>query len=249
MLEYLSNYLIYSMENIQLQSKARDPKADAIKDLKKQGFIPAELYGHNVPNVHLSLVKNEFEKVLRKAGESTIIQVTAPDKSVHNVLIQDVQRHYLTNEPIHVDFYAVKMTEKLTATVPLEFEGEPDAVKVLAGTLVKVLSEVEVECLPADLPHNIVVDISVLKTFDDQIQIKDLKVSDKVEIKADGEELVAKVQPPRDVEAELAPIEEVDIATAVEGIAEDKPTGDALPDEDKKKAAKDDKGEKQEKKE
>jgi large subunit ribosomal protein L25 len=111
------------MEKILLETKARDPKGEPVKDLKAAGFIPAELYGHNVPNVHLSVQRNQFEKILRKAGESTIIQVMDPSGKEHNVLIQDVQRHYLTSDPIHVDFYEVKMTEKLTATVPLEFEG------------------------------------------------------------------------------------------------------------------------------
>src|ERR1700687_6238419 len=134
------------MESIQLKTQTRDPKAEPPSKLKAAGFIPAELYGHNIANIHLSVLKNEFGKVLRKAGESTIISVEMPDGTTKNALIHDVQRHYLTSEPIHVDLYEVSMTEKLTATVPLEFIGESDAVKLLGGTLVKVVSEVEVEC-------------------------------------------------------------------------------------------------------
>jgi len=201
------------MEKIQIQSKTRDSKTDIVKKLRQQGMIPAELYGHNVPNVHLSLDQNTFEKVLRKAGESTIIELIDPDGKTRNVLIHDVQKHYLTSQPIHVDFYEVKMTEKLTATVELQFIGESKAVRELGGTLVKVLTEIEVECLPADLPSHIEVDISSLQTFDNDILVKDLKVSDKVTVKAEPEEMVAKVQPPRDVEAELA--EEIDEAAAV----------------------------------
>ncbi len=219
------------MEKFQIEAQARDPEAVNTKKLEQQGLIAAELYGHGVANVHLSINQNEFQKLLRKAGESTIIEVKTPD-GIHNVLIHEVQKHYLHSSPMHVDFYEVKMTERLTATVALEFIGESDAVKVLAGTLVKVLSEVEVECLPADLPHNIEVDISGLKTFEDTISVKDLKVSDKVTIKTDAEELVAKVQPPRDVEAELAePVGEIDLA-AVEGLADEKPVaeGEAAPE-------------------
>jgi large subunit ribosomal protein L25 len=210
------------MEKIQLNSQARDPKGQPAGKLKNQGSIPAVLYGHNVANAHLALSQNEFEKVFRKAGESTIIELLMPDGSVRNVLIQDVQRHYLTSQPIHVDFYEVKMTEKLTATVPLEFVGESNAVKTLGGTLVKVISEVEVECLPGDLPSLLEVDISELKSFDDILEVRDIKVSDKVEIKTSLDEVVAKVQPPRDVEAELAePI--VEDISQVEGAAEEKP--------------------------
>jgi large subunit ribosomal protein L25 len=201
------------MEKVQLKTLAREMTHRNAKHLYREGLIPGNLYGNNISNVHVGLNQIEFEKVLRKAGESTIIELMMPDGGMRNVLIQRVDRHYLTSKPIHVDFYEVSMTEKLTATVQLEFFGEAPAIKVLGGTLVKALSEVEVECLPGDLPHQIDVDISVLNTFDDQITVADLKVSDKVEIKAEPEEMVAKVQEPRDVEAELAP--EVDEAAAV----------------------------------
>ncbi len=208
------------MEKIQLESKARDIQTDVVSKLRKEGFIPAELYGHNVPNIHLAISQNVFEKVFRKAGESTIIELLDPSGKVHNVLIQDVQKHYLTSEPIHVDFYEVKMTEKLTATVELEFVGEAKAVRELGGTLLKVLTQVDVQCLPADLPSVIEVDIASLNNFDDVIAIKDLKVSDKVEVLGEPEEVVAKVQAPRDVEAELAePVGEVDVSQ-VEGVAD-----------------------------
>lgn len=220
------------MEKIQLKTELRDTEHRTAKALYREGLIPAELYGHKVQNAHLSINQIDFEKVLRKAGESTVIEIAMPDGGIRNVLIQDVERHYLSNAPIHVDFYEVKMTEKLTATVQIEFTGESHAVKALGGTLVKVLTEVEVESLPGDLPHQFDVDISSLNTFEDQILVKDLIVSDKVEIKADPEEVVATVQPPRDMEAELAP--DVDEAAAVaaavgpepdaagEGDAEDK---------------------------
>lgn len=201
------------MEKIQLKTEQRDTTTRTAKPLYKAGLIPAELYGHNVDNVHLTLNQIEFEKALRKAGESTVIELLLPSGDVRNVLIQDVELHYLSNLPIHVDFYEVKMTEKLTATVAIEFIGESHAVKALGGTLVKALNEVEVECLPGDLPHQFDVDISVLDNFEKQILVKDLIVSDKVEIKADPEEMVATIQPPRDMEAELAPV--VDEAAAV----------------------------------
>ncbi len=210
------------MEKIQLNAKSRDLKATTPKKLRKTGFIPAVLYGHKVPTQPMTVNLNEFEKVLRKAGESTIVDLVTEDGKVHPVLIHDVQVHYLQSTPEHVDFYEVSMTEKLKANVVLEFTGESNAVKALGGVLVRVLNEVEVECLPADLPHNIEVDITPLKTLDDNILVKDLKVSSKVTILTPHEELVVKVQPPRDVEAELsAPV--VEDVSAVEGAAEDKP--------------------------
>jgi large subunit ribosomal protein L25 len=201
------------MEKINLQTKAREIKGRDSVALRKSGSLPAVLYGHNVGNVNLAVNAIEFEKVLRKAGESTIIELDMDDGSKKNVLIQDVQYHYLHSQPIHVDFFEVSMTEKLTATVPIELIGESAAVKVLGGTLVQVLNDVEVECLPADLPQHYELDISKLASFEDALTVADLPQDDKVAIKADPDEFIAKVQQPRDMEAELA--EEVDEAAAV----------------------------------
>ncbi len=226
------------MEKILLKTTAREVNTRNAKPVYRAGLIPVELYGHKIENVHLSVDQIEFEKVLRKAGESTIIELQLPDGGSRNVLVKEVERHYLTTQPIHVDFYEVKMTEKLTATIPIEFAGESHAVKALGGTLVTVLNEVEVECLPGDLPHQFDVDISVLNSFDDQILVKDLKVSDKVEIKADPEEVVATVQPPRDMAAEEAANASMDEAAAVAAAVGPEPSaeGDAATSEGDAKA-------------
>ena len=139
--------------------------------------------------------------------------------------------------PDHVDFYEINMTEKLKANVALEFTGESSAVKTLGGVLVKILNEVEIECLPADLPHNIVVDLTALKTLSDTIHVKDLPVPAKVKIITHADEMVIKVQPPREVEVDLsAPV--VEDVSKVEGAAEDKPAADAKPAKDAKKEEK-----------
>lgn len=222
------------MEKLQLQAKAREVQAATANNVRGQGSIPAVLYGHNIPNVHVTVAQGEFEKLFRKAGESTIVELKTDDGKTHNVLIQAIQKHYLTGTITHVDFYEVSMTEKLTATVPLEFVGESDAVKILGGTLLKVIDEIEVECLPGDLPHSLEVDISVLKTFDDSILVKDIKLPKGVVVTSDPEETVANTQAPRDIEAELAePV--VEDISAVEGAAEDKPAEEGAESKDAEK--------------
>jgi large subunit ribosomal protein L25 len=214
------------MEAVVLNAKVRTDD-QIVKKMRATGFLPAELYGQGKENVHLFVSANEFERVFRKAGESSIIALEIEGQGKRNVLIQDVQAHYLKSIPNHVDFLEINMTEKLTANIPLEFIGESVAVKASGGTLVKVMSEVEVECLPSDLPHNLEVNIESLKTFDDVIAAKDILLPKGVTLTMeDMDEVVAKVQPPRDVEAELAePIEE-DVSK-VEGVAEDKPAESA----------------------
>lgn len=207
------------MEKFTLDAKVR--QQERASKVRSAGLVPAVIYGHHRQTENLAVPYPAFEKVFRKAGESTIITLNV-DGQPKNVLIQDVQRHYLTGRYQHVDFYEVSMTEKLKATVPLVFTGVSKAVKENAAILVTVLNEVEVECLPADLPHEIEVDISVLKEFNDSIHVSDLKISDKVQILAPAEETVATVTPPRDVEAELAtPV--VEDVSKVEGAAEVKP--------------------------
>ncbi len=197
------------MDKLQLKASSRDVKATNPNSLRKQGLVPAVLYGHNSPNVALAVNLNEFEKTLKKAGESTVIDLQTEDGKSHPVLIHEIQTHFLTSAPQHIDFYEVNLTEKLRAKVVLEFTGEAKAVKELGGVLVKVLNEVEVQCLPNDLPHNISVDVSTLNNFSDVIHIADLKVPNKVQMITPLNEVVVKVQPPRDIEAELAvPLEE-----------------------------------------
>jgi len=208
------------MEKLELKAKPRSTQLP--KAIRKAGSIPAVVYGHNIKSEHLEIAYPEFEKIFRKAGESTLINLSVEGEKARNVIIQDAQKHYLNGKIIHVDFYEVSMTEKLKARIPLEFIGVSKAVKESGGVLVTVLNEVEVECLPADLPHNIEVDISGLNTFSDVIHVRDLKVNAKVRILADENETVVKVAPPRDVEAELAtPV--VEDISQVEGAAEVKP--------------------------
>lgn len=210
------------MEQI-LTATKRDLSGKRVAKLRKQGNLPAVLYGHDVAAQSLELSAKDFLKTFRSAGESTLITLSVDGKP-QPVLIHDVQRHYLSGQPTHVDFYAVNMNEKLRARIPLHFIGEAAAVKTLGGVLVKNLSEVEVECLPADLPHVFEVDISKLNSFEDVICVSDIQVSDKVKIQAHPDEIVANVIPPRS-EEELKALEEkpVEEVAKVEGIV--KPEG------------------------
>lgn len=229
------------MENITILAKKRAVTGKAVSKLRKSGQLPAVVYGHNTEVTSLQIDSREFVKVFKKAGESTLVNLDIEGKK-QPVIIHDVQNHYLTGNPVHVDFFAVNMNEKLTATVQLHFVGESPAVKTLGGVLAKNLSEIEVECLPVDLPSHIEVDISTLVNFEDMIRVKDLKVSDKVEIKAGEDEMIATVTAPRS-EAEMAALDEKPVeadVTAVEGVVKptDMPAGAADSEGDKKEGAK-----------
>jgi large subunit ribosomal protein L25 len=193
-----------------LAAKIRKELGKKVKSLRKEGFLPAVLYGHKIKNLNLEVDLKEFEKIYSKAGESSLISLNVEGKKQKFlVLIHDIQFDSLTDKPIHVDFYQPELKEEVEVTVSLIFEGVPPAVKDLGGTLIKDISEVEVKAKPQNLPHEIKVDISSLKTFEDNIKISDLKISPGVKILKEPEEIVASVSPPEKVEEELEkPVEE-----------------------------------------
>lgn len=163
--------------------------------LRNKGFLPAVVYGKGKASENITVKQGDFMKLWRSAGESTIISLEmGNDKK--NVLIHDVSVDPLKDTPTHVDFYIVDMLKAIKVDVALEFTGESDAVKS-GGILVKVHHQLEVEALPKDLPHSIVVDISSLKSFDDKITVADLKVPSGVKLTADKEEAIVLVEPPR----------------------------------------------------
>ncbi|MDP9211877.1 MAG: 50S ribosomal protein L25 [bacterium] len=230
------------MADYTLSAAPREETGKQVRRLRREGKVPAVLYGHGVKPRNLMLVRGELERVYHKAGGSAVVAVKLPDGE-ESVLIQDVQHDPTTGVYLHADLYQVKMDEKIKATVPLTFEGTSPAVRELDGTLLTNLSEVEVECLPGDLPSEIVVDVGTLATFEDSITVADLKVSASVEIHAEPEASVATVTPPRtqeemealDEEAEEVSPEDVEVegeAEAKEGEDGEAAEGEASGGED-----------------
>lgn len=194
---------------ISLSAKIRKTQGKKVKNLRQKGILPAVLYGPKIKNENLEVSLKEFEKVFQEAGESTLISLETDSKKEYSVLIHDVKYDPLTDKPIHIDFYQPSLTEEIEVKVPIVIEGEAPAVKTLGGTLVKSIAEIEVKALPQNLPKEIRVNVAGLETFEDNITIKDLKLTQGVKIARDPEEIVVYVAPPEKVEEELEkPIEE-----------------------------------------
>jgi large subunit ribosomal protein L25 len=224
-------------KNITLDAKIRTKTSE--KEAGKDE-IPGILYGRKIENVMVWLDRKKFNNLYEETGESTVFKLALDGKDERNVLIKEVQKDVLSGDPRHVDFYQVRMDEEIEAEVELVFKGESAAVKELGGILVKNIDAVEVKCLPGDLPPEIEVDITPIKTFDDYIYIKDLPISEKVEVLADAETVVAMVSPPRS-EEELAGLEtEVkEDVTKVEGVVKgDEPVEGDEPKEEKEEKKK-----------
>lgn len=189
------------MTTLELKSKKRTLLGKKVKSLRREGVIPAVVYGGKEGSVPIELDLKEFSKIFKAAGETTLIKLLVGEKA-KNVLIHDISYDPVTEEMNHVDFYEVKMDEKITTKVLLVFTGDAPAVVDLGGVLIKAMQELEVRALPADLPHQIEIDISQLRTFDDNILVKDIKLPKNVEVLENLETSVAVVAPPRS-EAEL----------------------------------------------
>jgi large subunit ribosomal protein L25 len=194
------------VEEFHLKTKIRDITGKKVKQLRSQGLIPAVLYGHGIKPENLAVAKNDFKKIFAEAGTSSLITLEIEEKAPVKVLAHEPQVNPVSDEPIHIDFYKVRMDEKIKTEIPLEFVGESEAVKQLDGSLVTNRDNIEIECLPTDLVPSIEVDISALKTFEDQICVKDIKVPEKIEVLTDKDEVIAFVEPPRS-EEELAELE------------------------------------------
>ena len=220
------------MDKVALSAKIREVFGKKVNKGRKEGLVPAVVYGRKMKNTGIWVNALEFAKLLKKSGESTIIELNIGEDKPKNVLIYETQKDPISGKFIHVDFFHVRMDEEIEKEVALVFVGEAPAVKELGGNLVKSLDEINVKCLPADLPSSIEVDISSLKTFEDHITISDLKLTDKIKIEIDPETVIASVAPPRS-EAEMEGLEtkvEADV-TKVEGVVKETPVAGGAKDE------------------
>ena len=201
------------MRRLELEVLKRDVKGKKVRFLRRGGQTPCNIYGHGIESLPVQVDSRKLGHLLARAGGTDLISIRMKgEASPANVLIRDVQRNPMTGDPIHVDFYQVRMTEKLKAEVPLVFVGEAPAIKLKNVSLLHAMNTLQIEALPDDLPHNIEVDISVLAVPEQSLHVKDIKVSDKITILADPEQMIIKVAEVRKEAEVVAPA-----AEAVEG--------------------------------
>lgn len=179
------------MKRVSLEVKERKVLGKKVKKLRREGILPANIYGKDVKSESVQVPKIEFEKVYKEARETRLVDLKH-DSKVTPVLIHNVQTDYL-GKPLHADFYVVNLKEKVKATVPLELTGEPKAVTDKTGLLMHILSEVEVEALPTDLPEKIELDVSHLANIDEQVTIANIKAPQGVAILSDPSQVAAKI--------------------------------------------------------
>ena len=194
-----------------LIAKERNIIGKEVKALRRDGMTPVVIYGGGRKPMALEVDTHDFNLLYRKAGGNTIvaIEIESADgtKEKKNVLVHDTEVHPVTGHILHADLLQIKMNEKLTTTIPLKFVGDSIAVIEQSGSMLTPTDEIEIECFPGDLPHEIEVDITLLVDFDTVIHVSDIKAPEGVEILTDPEAVVAHVEAPRSDE-ELEELEE-----------------------------------------
>ena len=213
-----------------------EPRADRgrhLQALRRQGRLPAVIYGHNVDAVTVVVDGREFVKAFQKVGRNQLLDLQLGDEPVRKALIREVQRSPRDGDLLHVDFYQVNLTEKIESEVPIEIEGEVELVAKGEADLQRGLHVLKVECLPTDLPPVITVDVSGLKEIDDEIRVKDLKIPPGCEILDEPDDLIVKVAAHREEVEEAAPAPaaaEVPTVGETEAPAEGGAEGEAPPE-------------------
>ena len=197
------------MEEIVLEAKKRTRIGKKVKALRREGGLPAIIYGGNVTPIPITLDAHDARLVLSGVTSSHMIVIDV-DGDRLNVLVRDRQREPIRGHLLHVDFLAVSLTETLRTNVMVELVGDSPAVKEYGFNLVSGLEALEVESLPQNLPERFVVDVSILREIGDAIYVRDLELPSDVEILTDPDEVLAIVTAPAAEEAEEEAEEEVE---------------------------------------
>ncbi len=206
-------------KKISLKCTPRKVLGRKVKALRREGVLPVNIYGKEMKSQALQLPLVDFVKAYRMVGETNIVDLMiAGQKKVLPVLIHHPQVDPVTGDFLHVDFHKVSLKEKVVTMIPVELKGKSAAAESGEGVLITILSELEVEALPTDLPDKLEVDISKLAKIDDAVRVKEIKIDKKkVKILADENQIVVKIEKPAGEEEEVKPAEE-------EGVVEEEPS-------------------------
>lgn len=180
-----------------LAAEHRDVLGKKVAALRRAGRLPAVVYGHGIDSDSVSVDAHEFEQLRRHSGPNALVDLSVDGDKARPVLVHSVQVHPVNRRPLHVDLFLVRMTEELTVEVPLVATGEAPAVTLNGGTLLHPSESVRVRALPDHLPQSIEYSVASLTDFDTAIHVRDLTVPSDVTLLTDGDEIIAKVQPPR----------------------------------------------------
>jgi large subunit ribosomal protein L25 len=196
-----------------LAAASRTVTGKKVARLRHEGLLPAVVYGHGTASEPVTVDAHEFDLLRRHVGASTLVDLQVDGKKSRPVIVHAIQVHRITRRPLHVDLFAVRMTEELTVEVQLVGVGIAPATDA-GGTLVHPVGSVKVRALPDNLPETLQYDLSSLVDFDGTITVADLQVPEGVTVQADPSEVIARVLAPRVEEVQPGAVETVEVPEA-----------------------------------
>ncbi len=204
------------MEKLKLKASKREILGKKTRFLRRQGVTPAHLFGHGLASLALQCDTPTLQKTIARAGMTRLIALDVEgDKQPHSVFIREIQKEPRSGALLHVDFYQVKMTEKIKFDVPIVLIGEAPAMKEKGRTVSQSLTELSVECLPDDLPPRIEVDIGVLEDVEQAILVRDIALGPRVTVLDEPDQMVVKVSEVKE-EVEAVPVVAEEVAAEAE---------------------------------
>ena len=184
------------MEKVVLKANKRNVIGKQVGALRQAGKLPAVLYGHHVDSTPIVLDAHETTLTLSRLTSSSLVTISLDGKE-YPTLVREKQRHPVKHYLLHLDFQALSLTEKTHVKVSIELTGTAPAVKTYNAILITTLNELEVECLPQEIPARVVVDISGLAEIGDTIHVSDIRLPGEVEILTDPEEVIVSATAPK----------------------------------------------------
>ncbi|MFN8634653.1 MAG: 50S ribosomal protein L25 [Chloroflexota bacterium] len=206
------------MAGIELRAEPRSIVGKKVRFLRREGVVPGNVYGHSASTA-IQVGARDLETTIRRAGRTQLVSLAIVGDEPTTVLVKDWQRHPYKGDLLHVDFYRVAMTETLRMDVPIRLVGEAPAVKSANGTVFQTQAAMHVECLPADIPEAIEVDISGLDEIDASIFVRDVAAPSGVTILTGGDEMIVRIMAPT--------VEEEVLEAPAEAVAEGEATASA----------------------
>lgn len=224
------------MANLSLKAAKRDILGKKSRFLRRQGVTPAHIFGHGIESLALQCDTAELQRIITQGGTTRLVDINIKAESKpRSVFIREIQRDEFSGQLLHVDFYQIKMTEKITADIPIVLVGEAPAAKSKENIIEHILNQLEVSCLPDKIPPRIEVDLALLKEAGDAIHIRDITLGPDIAITADPDQMIVKVSRikiavEKEAVAEVAVAEEAIVKPTAEAAA-----GAAAPAEEKAK--------------
>jgi large subunit ribosomal protein L25 len=208
---------------VELKVTPRGVLGKKVSSLRREGVIPANVYGHGLDSVAIQVPKDDLVHVMRTAGRNAIVYLRLDGEEPRPTFLRQVQRNPVTDAILHADFYQISLREKVRMEVAVSLIGTAPAEQTYGGTLLHSLDRISVEGLPTDIPSVIEVDVSGLEEIDAAIHVSELSVPEGITVLTDAEQVVAKVAPPKveeEVEAAVAEGEAPEGEEAAEAAAE-----------------------------